>query len=58
MKTAAMNRSYYPTVYRTACRFPNEAQRRQKLEKIVDHALMAATCAGGTAIMLFFFLAF
>lgn len=61
MKTAAVKNQYIPTAYRARLpkyRYPNEARRGQKLEQFLDHALMAATCAGGTAILLFFFVAF
>lgn len=33
---------------------PNAATRRQVLEKILDKALIVASCAGIGAIMLFF----
>lgn len=33
---------------------PNAATRRQVLQKIVDTALIIASCAGIVAIMLFF----
>lgn len=51
MKTAVINWNY--SAARTAPRYPNAANHRQILQKIVDHLLVGAISIGCTAIVLF-----
>lgn len=49
MKTTTANRTYHPA-------YPNAADRRYYLRKLLDLLLMAATSVGTVAIILFFLL--
>ncbi len=53
MKTAIMHFNRY--LSQPAVPLPNAATRREILQKVLDRMLIAASCTGIMAILLFFF---